>query len=90
MKRPWRIQAGGGVHWGLAHYLLDGHHKVEAAAQVGASVRLLSLVSVDGSSTDFRREVERLPSILETAPVDEDPIEVDLRPSRRRAWWRKG
>lgn len=37
------------VHWGLTHFLLDGHHKVEAAARSGASVRLLALVSVDGS-----------------------------------------
>jgi hypothetical protein len=36
-------------HWGLTHFLLDGHHKLEAAARAGTKVRLLALVSVDGS-----------------------------------------
>jgi hypothetical protein len=31
-------------HWVLSHFLLDGHHKIEAAAASGRSVRLLSLV----------------------------------------------
>jgi hypothetical protein len=31
-------------HWVLSHFLLDGHHKIEAAAVAGRSVRLLSLV----------------------------------------------
>lgn len=31
-------------HWVLTHFLLDGHHKVEAAAADGRPVRLLSLV----------------------------------------------
>ena len=31
-------------HWVLTHFLLDGHHKVEAAATTGRLVRLLSLV----------------------------------------------
>lgn len=31
-------------HWVLTHFLLDGHHKVQAAATVGRPVRLLSLV----------------------------------------------
>jgi len=31
-------------HWVLTHFLLDGHHKIEAAARAGGSVRLLSLV----------------------------------------------
>lgn len=34
-------------HWGLTHFLLDGHHKVQAAAESGRSLRLLSLLSVD-------------------------------------------
>jgi hypothetical protein len=37
------------AHWGLTHFLLDGHHKVYAAAQLGRPLRLLSLVSVEGS-----------------------------------------
>lgn len=31
-------------HWVLTHFLLDGHHKVEAAAAAGSPVRLLALV----------------------------------------------
>lgn len=37
------------AHWGLTHFLLDGHHKVQAAAETGRPLRLLSLLSVDGS-----------------------------------------
>ncbi|WP_139984102.1 hypothetical protein [Nocardioides litoris] len=31
-------------HWVLQHFLLDGHHKVEAAAAAGRPVRLLALL----------------------------------------------
>lgn len=31
-------------HWVLSHFLLDGHHKVEAAAAAGRPLRLLSLI----------------------------------------------
>lgn len=34
------------AHWGLTHFLLDGHHKLEAAASVGRPVRLLSLLAL--------------------------------------------
>ena len=36
-------------HWGLSHFVLDGHHKLEAAAEAGAELQLLSLLSVDAS-----------------------------------------
>jgi hypothetical protein len=36
-------------HWCLAHYLLDGHHKVYAAASAGAPVGLLSFLAVGQS-----------------------------------------
>lgn len=36
-------------HWGLTHFLLDGHHKVQAAAENGRPLRLLSLLAVDAS-----------------------------------------
>ena len=49
-------------HWGLTHFLLDGHHKLEAAAQVGAPVRLLALVSLDHSLATAE-EKERLPGL---------------------------
>ncbi|MGW0841283.1 hypothetical protein ACWD26_14145 [Streptomyces sp. NPDC002787] len=33
-------------HWALTHFLLDGHHKLEAAATTARPVRLLSLLAV--------------------------------------------
>ncbi|MFI8952216.1 hypothetical protein ACIGO6_37760 [Streptomyces sp. NPDC053750] len=33
-------------HWGLTHFLLDGHHKLEAAATVDRPVRILSLLAL--------------------------------------------
>ncbi|MET8038375.1 hypothetical protein [Streptomyces sp. NPDC005345] len=33
-------------HWGLTHFLLDGHHKLEAASTVGRPVRILSLMAL--------------------------------------------
>ena len=45
---------GGDVyaHWGLTHFLLDGHHKVQAASETGAPVTLLSLLALDDSLAD--------------------------------------
>ena len=41
------------THWCLAHYLLDGHHKLYAAASEGRPVRMVSFVSIDqGVSTE--------------------------------------
>jgi len=40
------------AHWAVTHFLLDGHHKIEAAASAGKSLRLLSLLSIDGSLAD--------------------------------------
>jgi hypothetical protein len=48
-------------HWGLTHFLLDGHHKMQAASEAGVAVRLLSLLSVDASlasEVDIRRVVK--------------------------------
>ncbi|HEX8235928.1 MAG TPA: hypothetical protein VF600_08225 [Abditibacteriaceae bacterium] len=36
-------------HWCLAHYLLDGHHKMHAAAQQNAPLNLVSFLAVDES-----------------------------------------
>jgi hypothetical protein len=42
----------GAAHWCLAHYLIDGHHKIEAAAHAGKAIRLLSFLAVaEGIST---------------------------------------
>lgn len=45
-------------HWGLTHFLLDGHHKLEAAAAARRPLQLLALVSIDASlagEADIRR-----------------------------------
>ena len=34
-------------HWCLAHYLLDGHHKVFAASKIGLPVTLLTFLAVE-------------------------------------------
>jgi hypothetical protein len=36
-------------HWGLTHFLVDGHHKMHAAAESGRPIQLLSLLSLGGS-----------------------------------------
>lgn len=43
------VDTGGDMyaHWILTHFLLDGHHKFQAATETGHNVRLLSLLSVD-------------------------------------------
>ncbi|MFD8141775.1 hypothetical protein [Streptomyces sp. NPDC059708] len=54
------------AHWGLTHFLLDGHHKLEAAATAGRPVRLLSLLTL-GESLAGAEDAARLPA-LRTQP----------------------
>jgi hypothetical protein len=42
-------------HWGLTHFVLDGHHKLQAAAKMERPLQLLALVSVDGSLADVEK-----------------------------------
>lgn len=50
-------------HWCLSHYLLDGHHKLHAAAVAGMPVRLLSFLALnEGVST--QTDVETLVGLL--------------------------
>jgi len=37
------------IHWTIAHYLLDGHHKIAAAERTGTACGLLSFASVKAS-----------------------------------------
>ncbi|MFE1381913.1 hypothetical protein ACFW6S_23550 [Streptomyces sp. NPDC058740] len=50
------------VHWGLTHFLLDGHHKLQAAAAAGRPVRLLSLLTLDESLAGAE-DCARLPAL---------------------------
>jgi hypothetical protein len=49
-------------HWGLTHFLLDGHHKLQAAAETGRPLQLLSLLSLD-KSLATKDELEQVPQI---------------------------
>ena len=51
------------AHWALTHFLLDGHHKMQAAAATGHALHLLTLVSIDASLAQ-QADVERLPHLL--------------------------
>ncbi|MFF3690190.1 hypothetical protein [Streptomyces sp. NPDC002187] len=53
-------------HWGLTHFLLDGHHKLEAAATAGRPVHLLSLLAL-GECLAESEDCARLPA-LRTQP----------------------
>jgi hypothetical protein len=52
-------------HWCLAHFLLDGHHKLEAAASSRAPLRLLSFLSIQ-HSVSTHEDIDRLIHALET------------------------
>ena len=49
-------------HWALSHFLLDGHHKLEAAAVTGRPLQLLALVAI-GASLAKEADILRLPAI---------------------------
>ena len=51
IKAPaiWAGEPAVAEHWCLAHYLLDGHHKTFAAAEVGKPITLLSFLSLEES-----------------------------------------
>lgn len=59
-------------HWGLTHFLLDGHHKMQAAAATGRPLRLLSLLCVEGSLASAQ-QVARVPELRSRSPVDRAP-----------------
>ncbi|MCE9622431.1 MAG: hypothetical protein K8R99_08815 [Actinomycetia bacterium] len=59
------------AHWGLTHFLLDGHHKLAAAAQIGKPVQLLSLLSLDASLAS-PEQIQRVPELL-TRPAGPRP-----------------
>lgn len=56
------------AHWGLTHFLLDGHHKLVAAAQVERPLRLLSLVSAEASLAS-KDDVARLRRLRRQQPA---------------------
>lgn len=55
------------AHSGLMHFVLDGHHKLEAAARLKAEISILSLLSLDDSLA-LREDVEGIPELVESRP----------------------
>ncbi|MFI6009589.1 hypothetical protein ACIBAG_12295 [Streptomyces sp. NPDC051243] len=49
-------------HWGLTHFLLDGHHKLQAAATTGRPVQLLSLLAL-GEGLAEPADCARVPAL---------------------------
>jgi hypothetical protein len=50
------------AHWCLTHFVLDGHHKLEAAATDDRVLRLLSLLSL-GASLASSLQLARIPQV---------------------------
>lgn len=65
VKQPanWDDDATITEHWCLAHYLLDGHHKVAAAAAAGRPVRTLTYLAVD-EGVSSPKDIARLRRLL--------------------------
>jgi hypothetical protein len=40
-------------HWCLAHYLIDGHHKIKAASDLNSEITLLSFIASDQGVSNF-------------------------------------
>ena len=65
IKQPatWKGTPDSTEHWCLSHYLLDGHHKVFAASELGKPVSILSFLAFEkGVST--REQVAEVIQIL--------------------------
>jgi len=71
-QADWDTPTGGHSHWGLTHFLLDGHHKIEAAARTDRAVRMISLITIDHSLAS-PQDLQRLPEILLTSPDRKRP-----------------
>jgi hypothetical protein len=56
------------AHTGLMHFVLDGHHKIEAAARLGVEITVLSLLSVEDSLA-FSQNVLGIPDLIESGPA---------------------
>jgi len=55
------------AHWALTHFLLDGHHKLEAAAATRRPLQLLALIAADASLAG-EADIRRLPDIRAQEP----------------------
>lgn len=64
IKQPY----DGHAHWCMAHYLLDGHHKVEAAARAGKPITVLAFIPVEGGISREEHIADFLSSYPQTTP----------------------
>lgn len=60
------------AHWALVHFLLDGHHKMQAAAELGQPLQLLSLLSTKASLAG-PKHLARLPDLRARPPAAPPP-----------------
>ena len=47
-------------HWCLAHYLIDGHHKLYAASQTNSKITILSFLAIDECIIDKEEYINKL------------------------------
>ena len=62
------------IHWALTHFLLDGHHKMAAAASLGRSLRLLCLVSAENGLSS-PKQLKLLQTLRAKPAEDRQPID---------------
>ena len=73
MRPPWTTAPNYYTHWGLTHFLLDGHHKMQAAAETGRPLRLLSLLSVDAGLASAE-QADRIPVLRARSRAGRPPL----------------
>lgn len=68
VKSPSDFEDGQEVtsHWCLTHYIIDGHHKVHAAALVKKPVTLISFLAIDRCISSAE-EIEKMLAVLSNA-----------------------
>ena len=55
------------AHSGLIHFILDGHHKIEAAARARAPITVMSFLSMDDSLAP-REQLEGIARLIASGP----------------------
>jgi hypothetical protein len=53
-------------HWCFTHYLIDGHHKLQAAYEAGRSLRLLSFIALSQGVAERPQVEEALRMLTES------------------------
>jgi hypothetical protein len=69
------------THWALTHFLLDGHHRMQAAAEAARPLQLLSMLSVD-ASLGSAEQVAQIPSLRAPPRKARGLNETDRNPAK--------